>query len=211
MTIAPKRLNIGSGRDFQPDFLNVDINDYWAPDIVADVAADFPSTKPYMTKRFGKVVMAPGSFDQIIANDVLEHVPDLVATMTNCLKLLRLGGAFDIQVPYDLSYGAWQDPTHVRAFNERSWIYYTDWYWYLGWTEARFKVTNSEYIMSPYGHQLMQRGAPLEQVALAPRAVEHMRVRLEKIELSADEKKVIADMERDRIARHAARDAATVR
>src|SRR5205085_11279199 len=117
----------------------------------------------------------------------------------------------DIQVPYDLSYGAWQDPTHVRAFNERSWIYYTDWYWYLGWTEARFKVTNSEYIVSPYGHQLMQRGATLEQIAMAPRAVEHMKVRLEKIELSTEEKKVIADMERDRIARHAARDAAPVR
>jgi SAM-dependent methyltransferase len=206
---APKRINIGSGRDFQPDFLNVDINDYWAPDIVADVAAaSFPSRKPYRTKRFGEVVLAPGGFDQIIANDVLEHVPDLVATMTNCLKLLRIGGAFDIQVPFDLSYGAWQDPTHVRAFNERSWIYYTDWYWYLGWTESRFQVAKSEYIVSPYGNDLIARGATIEQIAVMPRAIEHMRVRLEKVALNEAELKVIADMERDRLARHAARDVA---
>ena len=204
----PRRLNIGSGRDFLPDFLNVDINDYWAPDLVADVSGDFPPATPYETKRFGKVVVKPGEFDQIIANDVLEHVPDLVKTMTNCLKLLRFGGAMDISVPFDLSYGAWQDPTHVRAFNERSWIYYTDWFWYLGWTEARFAVAKLEYVVSPYGNDLMKRGAPVDQVALIPRAVEHMRVRLEKVRLTDADRQLLADMEAQRQTRHAEREVA---
>ena len=202
---APKRLNIGSGKDFQADFLNVDINDHWAPDFVADVSGEFPPPGLIETRRFGEIKIEPGSFDQIIANDVLEHVTDLVQTMTNCLNLLRLGGVFDILVPYDLSYGAWQDPTHVRAFNERSWLYYTDWHWYLGWAEARFRVVNSEYLLSPYGQQLRQRGAPLEQIAMAPRAVDSMKVRLEKILLSEAERKVVADMEAQRLARHAER------
>jgi hypothetical protein len=202
---APRRLNIGSGKDFQPEFLNVDINDHWAPDLVADVSGDFPPPGPVETRRFGAIVIEPGSFDQIVANDVLEHVGDLVQTMTNCLTLLRMGGTFDINVPYDLSYGAWQDPTHVRAFNERSWLYYTDWHWYLGWGEARFKVANSEYVLSPFGQQLMQRGAPLEQIAMAPRAVDSMKVRLEKIALSEVERKFMAEMETQRLARHAER------
>ena len=202
---APRRLNIGSGKDFQADFLNVDINDHWAPDFVADVSGDFPPAKPVHTRRFGKILIEPGSFDQIIANDVLEHVADLVRTMTNCLNLLRVGGTFDINVPYDLSYGAWQDPTHVRAFNERSWLYYTDWHWYLGWDQARFKVTNSEYVLSPFGQQLMQRGAPLEQIAMAARAVDSMRVRLEKVALTDAERKFMADTEAQRLARHAER------
>jgi hypothetical protein len=114
----------------------------------------------------------------------------------------------DISVPFDLSYGAWQDPTHVRAFNERSWIYYTDWFWYLGWTEARFAVAKLEYVVSPYGNDLLQKGAPIEQVALIPRAVEHMRVRLEKVHLTEADEKVLAEMEAQRQARHAEREAA---
>jgi len=58
--------------------------------------------------------------------------------MKSCLDLLKVGGIFEINVPYDLSLGAWQDQTHVRAFNENSWLYYTDWFWDMGWTEARF-------------------------------------------------------------------------
>ena len=61
---APKRLNIGSGKDFQPEFLNVDINDHWAPDLVADVSGEFPPSNAVETRRFGKIVIEPGSFDQ---------------------------------------------------------------------------------------------------------------------------------------------------
>ena len=47
-----------------------------------------------------------------------------------------------ITVPCDLSYGAWQDPTHVRAFNERSWGYYGEWASYLGWVDWRFELVS---------------------------------------------------------------------
>ena len=132
----PRKLNLGSGKDWKEDYLNVDINPQWDPDVCVDMSSP-DLTEPFTT-RFGFCIpLAPSYFDEIQAHDVLEHVPDLVQLMTNCLNLLRDGGVMRIIVPYDLSYGAWQDPTHVRAFNENSWLYYTDWFWYLGWRDWR--------------------------------------------------------------------------
>jgi SAM-dependent methyltransferase len=156
-------LNLGSGKDYRPDCVNADIR--------SDVGADwlFDVCKPLMEQR---------SFETIIANDVLEHLPDLVTAMTNCRDMLVLGGHMHIHVPYDLSYGAWQDPTHVRAFNERSWLYYTDWAWYLGWKDTRFTLLHLEYKLSEFG-----KGSklPMEELTRTPRAVDSMYVVLQKV------------------------------
>jgi len=118
----------------------------------------------------------PEMFDAILANDVLEHLPDLVGAMTSCKKLLRVGGEMRIHVPYDLSYGAWQDPTHLRAFNEKSWLYYTDWHWYLGW-EDRFYMTSLEFRLNPIAQDLK---LTQEELLRTPRAVDSMYVVLTK-------------------------------
>lgn len=193
-TPPPTKINLGSGKDFKPDFLNIDISDYWSPDIVCDVSADFPSGghQTFETRRFGEIDIAHGGFDEIVCNDVLEHVPDLVRTVTNCLNLLKVGGLFNVIVPYDLSYGAWQDPTHVRAFNERSWLYYTDWFWYLGWSEARFVTQRLEYVVSPLGKELRTKGEPQDVVIRTPRAIDSMKVTFAKIELSEADRETFA-------------------
>jgi len=193
---APRKLNVGSGKDFRADFLNVDISDHWSPDIIADLSKPLPPSDGIacFTTRFGEVHLSDESFDELMANDVLEHVSDLVATMTNCLRLLRVGGVFNIIVPYDLSYGAWQDPTHVRAFNERSWAYYTDWFWYLGWDSHRFIMKNLEFMLNPIGQQLLQQGVPQEGIIRAPRAVDSMKVVLEKVLLSDSDRDTLRTM-----------------
>jgi hypothetical protein len=84
-----------------------------------------------------------------------------------------------VKVPYDLSYGAWQDPTHVRAFNERSFLYYTDWFWYLGWTDFRFDA-DVRFGYSELGTALRARGVAVEEIARTPRAVDELFVRLRK-------------------------------
>ena len=187
---VPTRINIGSGKDFRADYLNVDISDYWSPDIVGDLSGVFleHGTRTFATSRFGDVTVANDSFDEVVANDVLEHVGDLVATMTNCLNLLRTGGLFNIIVPYDLSYGAWQDPTHVRAFNERSWLYYTDWFWYVGWQTHRFKVRNLQFMASPSGQAMGDAGEAKDVILRTPRAIDSMNVSLEKIALSEQDR-----------------------
>ena len=73
-------------------------------------------------------------------------MPDLPQLMSNALELLAVGGEFEIEVPYEKALTAWQDPTHLRAMNENSWIYYTQWFWYLGWFTHRFDVAASTWL-----------------------------------------------------------------
>jgi SAM-dependent methyltransferase len=183
----PRILNIGSGKNFREDCLNIDIHDGWQPDLVADLnlPLPLPDNPLYQTRRFGPIHMPTDYFDQILAFDVLEHLAQLTTAMTTCLNLLRKGGTLHVVVPYDLSHGAWQDPTHVRAFNENSWLYYTDWFWYLGWREHRFVMRQLNYNLSPLGMRLHQEGMPDETVLRTPRAIDAMQVVMEKVPLSA--------------------------
>jgi hypothetical protein len=43
--------------------------------------------------------------------------------------------------------------------NENSWIYYCDWFWYLGWFEHRFQAEQTGYL------DLELRDAPRERAA----------------------------------------------
>jgi len=188
----PTKLNLGSGKDWREDYFNVDLDPYWEPDAVLDFNHPLPIGKPLQTERFGTIVFKNNSFDEIIANDSLEHIPNLMTAMNSCLNLLKVGGLFRISVPYDLSWGAWQDPTHVRAFNERSWLYYTDWFWYMGWTEARFDLTQFDLGLSPVGELLQKQQVKGEDLVRHPRAVDQMRVVLRKRLLTEDEKQRVA-------------------
>lgn len=189
---VPRKLNMGSGKDWRAEYFNVDISSFWGPDAVLDFDKPLPFGQTLQTRRFGDLVLEKGSFDEIIANDVLEHIPNLMTAMTSCLELLSPGGEFRIAVPYDLSWGAWQDPTHVRAFNERSWLYYTDWFWYMSWTEARFEVVLLDLGLSAIGKKLKAQGMSSEEIVLHARAVDHMRVVLRKRLLTDAEKEQVS-------------------
>lgn len=167
-----KVLNIGCGKDYIEGAINADINPHLKHDLIWDVQGNI---RPYFNKE------DLGAFDKIVAHDVLEHIPDLTKAMTNCRDLLRLGGEMDIVVPYDLSLGAWSDPTHVRAFNERSWIYYAEWAWYLGWEDTAFVCTKCEMQCADW----MDPNTPTEQLSRMPRAVESMKVILKKVKYVA--------------------------
>ena len=186
----PSRLNLGSGKDWREDCLNIDVNDYWRPDAVLDISQLLAFPIALTTERFGDIEFAPGFLDEILANDVLEHIPNLTAAMTAALRLLRPGGIFNIHVPYDLSHGAWKDPTHIRAFNERSWLYYTEWFWYLGWTEARFSIAKLDFVLSPLGESLKSKLSG-EELVRTPRAVDSMRVLLRKQVLTEAERQAV--------------------
>ncbi|ODV11098.1 MAG: hypothetical protein ABT20_06650 [Rubrivivax sp. SCN 70-15] len=142
----PTRLNLGSGKDYKPGWLNVDIIERAEPDLVLDLGQKTELPLEVPGRRGGSVRLEAGSLDIVYANNVLEHVPDLPALMTNVLALLKDGGEFQIEVPYEKALTAWQDPTHLRALNENSWLYYTDWFWYLGWFEHRFEIAESSWL-----------------------------------------------------------------
>ncbi|NDY89911.1 methyltransferase domain-containing protein [Ideonella livida] len=142
----PRCINLGSGKDYRPGWLNLDILERTQPDLVLDLGQ--PRQWPLQaTGPLGATVrLEAGSVDLVYANNVLEHVPDLPALMGNVLTLLREGGEFHIEVPYEGACTAWQDPTHVRALNEASWRYYTEWFWYLGWFEHRFETAQFQWL-----------------------------------------------------------------
>jgi predicted SAM-dependent methyltransferase len=61
---------------------------------------------------------------EILAHDVLEHLPDRNATMYEIERILVPGGSVDILVPDALSPGAFQDPTHVSFWTRNTFAYY---------------------------------------------------------------------------------------
>lgn len=180
----PTRINLGSGKDYKSGWLNLDVVDRAEPDLLLDLAGELvlPCSAESMTA--GPVLLQEGSIHLINANNVLEHVPNLTALMTNCLRLLADGGEFHIEVPYEHSPTAWQDPTHVRAMNENSWIYYTDWFWYLGWFEHRFAVERSTYL------DMQLKECAREQAAF-------MRMVLRKTETTLKERTIARTMQPD--------------
>ncbi len=144
----PTRINLGSGKDYRSGWLNLDVQDSTQPDLLLDLSQPLMLPLQLASPFAGPLLLEEGSVQVINANNVLEHVSDLATLMGNCLRLLALDGELRIEVPFERAPTAWQDPTHVRAMNENSWVYYTDWFWYLGWFEHRFELRASSYLDS---------------------------------------------------------------
>jgi SAM-dependent methyltransferase len=60
-----------------------------------------------------------GSLARVYARNVLEHLADVPATLTEIHRVLRPGGRCDVEVPYFAGVSAFADPTH------RAWFTYT--------------------------------------------------------------------------------------
>jgi predicted SAM-dependent methyltransferase len=87
LTKLPDRLNLGCGYDRREGYLNVDIHAFHSPDLVADVT---------------NLDMLPsGGFREIIAQDVLEHLPrtSTVTVLREWNRLLSVGGLLHLRVP----------------------------------------------------------------------------------------------------------------
>ena len=171
----PARIHIGSGKDYKPGWLNVDVLPRAEPDLMLDLTQ--PQAWPLQANSptVGPLVLDEGQAEVIVANNVLQHVGDLPRLMTHALQLLKTGGRLVIEVPYEHAATAWQDPTHVREMNENSWLYYTDWFWCLGWYEHRFAVESAGYL------DIELREAPRERAAF-------MKVTLLKVETTLRER-----------------------
>lgn len=180
----PTRINLGSGKDYKPGWLNLDVLERAEPDLVLDIGREIRVPMQCATRYGGQVRLEAGQIETIHASNVLEHVPDLPLLMSNALTLLKPGGRIEIEVPYEKAPTAWQDPTHLRAMNENSWLYYTDWFWYLGWFEHRFDMTASQWLDAAL--------APCAQAQAA-----FMRVTLTKVETTPRERTVARTMQAD--------------
>lgn len=83
----PRKLNLGCGFDVREGYLNIDPNGFHGPDLIADVR---------------DLEMLPsGYYEEIIAEEVLEHIPrkETKRTLLEWNRLLRTNGMLKIRVP----------------------------------------------------------------------------------------------------------------
>jgi predicted SAM-dependent methyltransferase len=83
----PRRLNLGCGFDLRQGYLNVDLQSCHKPDLIADV---------------GELDFLPaGYYEEILAQDVLEHLPRMSTckTLVHWNRLLAPGGLLRLRVP----------------------------------------------------------------------------------------------------------------
>jgi ubiquinone/menaquinone biosynthesis C-methylase UbiE len=83
----PRKLNLGCGFDLREGHLNVDFQDFHKPDMLGDVRS-LPT-------------LPSGYFEEIVAQDVLEHLPrlDTPVALSEWNRLLRIGGLLHIRAP----------------------------------------------------------------------------------------------------------------
>lgn len=108
---AAVNLNLGCGRLLLPEHVNVDRVPGPGIDVVHDLdAAPWP--------------WQDGAAENITARDVFEHVRDPITFMTECWRVLVLGGKLRIHTPHWRFEDAYTDPTHLRFPTEHTFDYW---------------------------------------------------------------------------------------
>jgi predicted SAM-dependent methyltransferase len=104
------KLNLGCCDRAIPGFLGVDI----APGPLVDQVADLSKRWPW----------DDSSVDEIMALDVVEHLPNRVHTWNELWRVLKNGGKATIETPNAAKgAGFYQDPTHVSPYCMNSFQY----------------------------------------------------------------------------------------
>lgn len=106
------RLNLGCCDDVRAGWVNV------------DHVPLHPNVDEVDLRR--KWPWADSSVSEILAMDIIEHLPDKIHTMNEMWRVLTPGGIVHIGVPTTDGSGAFQDPTHVSFWHRRSFLYYED-------------------------------------------------------------------------------------
>lgn len=140
---APRktRLVLGCGHATQEGWLNHDMIALPGVDVVHDL------------RRF-PWPFEDGQFDEVLMKDVLEHLPDTIATMEELYRITVPGAEVHVTVPYWNSLVATGDPTHVKFFNEYSFEFFDPTKWQCKerpyYSSARFYVRRMGVWVTPF-------------------------------------------------------------
>jgi len=97
-------LDVGCGASKLPGAVGLDIS----PDTAADIVHDLDEL-PYP--------IADASFDQIVLQDVLEHVREPIRVFEELHRIARPGARVQLRTPHFSSALAYGDPTHRHYFS----------------------------------------------------------------------------------------------
>ena len=106
-------LNLGCGQRYYEHAVNVDVP---ASSVEADVWHDL-NQFPWP--------FAGNSFEEVLANDIMEHLRDLHSTMQEIHRICCPGARVRIATPHFSSANAYTDPTHLHYFSLFSFDYLT--------------------------------------------------------------------------------------
>lgn len=106
-------LDIGCGGNKQKNFVGMDKRKLPGVDIIHDL-----EKFPYPFEKESVLT--------IVASHIIEHIkPWLMLDLMNELwRITKVGGQLAIIVPYGVSHGFIQDPTHCNPCNETTWQYF---------------------------------------------------------------------------------------
>ena len=108
-----KKLNIGCGRDIRKGWINLDSNRLPGVDVVHNIE--------HLPLPFSKE-----EFEEVLCQDVLEHILDYVPTLQEIHRILKKNGLLKIRVPHFTSRNNFLDPTHKRMFSIRTFDFFTE-------------------------------------------------------------------------------------
>ncbi len=191
LAALPKTLQIGAGLRWRFDRCNMDARTDFSPDLTLDINYPLPFDLALHSWRFGQIQLTRGCFEKIIAKDVFQCVTNLTQALTNCLELLEDGGLLELEVPHDLSYGAWSLADTKRTFNEQTWGKLLGNWWQYGWQTHRFEAMSQSFISTnDVGFKALQEHDHNWDIVLKiPRTVDALSIVLKKRALTADEMK----------------------
>lgn len=127
------KLNLGAGATKTEGFKNVDAHEVKGLTDIVHNLEQFPW--PFEND----------SVDEIISNNLFEHLPNLVRTMEEIHRILKPNGLLKIAVPYYKHILAFTDPTHVRFFTKNTMDYFTyegHYSKYNYFSKARFRIVH---------------------------------------------------------------------
>lgn len=106
-------LDVGCGERKQANSVGMDRRAIPGVDVVHDVEV-FPW--PFEDDVFSHIVMS----------HVMEHIKPWLSidVMNEMWRIMRMEGQLMMAMPYPGSYGHWQDPTHIRPWNEATALYF---------------------------------------------------------------------------------------
>ena len=107
---SAKKLNLGCGVDSKEGWINLDSAALAGVDVVHD-----------MEKL--PLPFAAEVFDEILAQDVLEHL-DYIPLLKDIHRILKKGGTLRIRVPHFTSKNNFVDPTHKKMFSVSTWDFF---------------------------------------------------------------------------------------
>ena len=98
-----RKLHLGCGRDIKKGWVNLDLVNLPGVDVVHNIE-QLP------------LPFADGSFDEILCQDILEHV-EYIPILKDIYRILAPEGKLHIRVPHFTSRNNYADPTHRKLFS----------------------------------------------------------------------------------------------